>query len=360
VRDRSTNRHGDRRGGGRGARVLAVQLSMCIALASMTTPAFADAYDAAMAHAIAAKEKAVDANDPSAWQEALRLFGEADAVRSTKDSKYELAFAAARLKEDDLAVEAYEASIAMGLTGKAKDKADAFVKEHAPKMARLSPQGPVGATITINGRLRGTVPVARPIVVFAGDVHVTVSDGKGTTIQDDLVTKPGETLPVDWSTKLAPKKTEPTTGAITVAPRKDKEVPVEDDGAAARNLGWTLLVAGGSIAIAGGITTVVAGSSLSTRRESLVENCMVLSGSDNCPTAKPDRQADAKSDVDAIATWKGVRTAGLVALGAGGTLAVVGIVRLLTAPKAPATNAAVVPRVDVSNAGFSFGFSGAF
>ena len=101
-----------------------MQVALALSLASVASPSFADAYDAAMAHAIAAKEKALDANDPSAWQEALRLFVEADALRATKDSKYELAFAASRLKEDDLAVEAYEASIALGLSGKAKDKAD--------------------------------------------------------------------------------------------------------------------------------------------------------------------------------------------------------------------------------------------
>ena len=342
------------------ARVIAAHLALAIACTSVASTSFADAYDAAMAHAIAAKEKAVDANDPSAWQEALRLFREADAVRSTKESKYELAFAAAHLKEDDLAVESYEASIAMGLSGKAKDKADAFVKEHAPKMARLSPTGPVGATITINGRFRGKVPVARPIVVFAGSVHVVVEGAKGTTIEDDVMTKPGETVTVDWTEKLAPKVNDATTDAKPPAAKPpDREVPVEDLGGGARALGWTLLITGGSLAVAGGVTTIIAGGSLGSRRDSLADNCLVLNGTDSCPTAKPDRQADAKSDVDAIATWKGVRTAGIVSMGVGGTLAIVGLVRLLTAPNRPAT-AAWIPRVDVSSAGMSIGVGGAF
>ncbi|MEO7095931.1 MAG: hypothetical protein ABI175_21905, partial [Polyangiales bacterium] len=151
-----------------------------------------------------------------------------------------------------------------------------------------------------------------------------------------------------------------TTAVAKEPPVKEGDLPVEDRGAGARALGWTLLVAGGSLAVAGGITTFVAGSSLGTRRDSLAENCMILSGTDSCPTAKPDRQADAKSDVDAIATWKGVRTAGIVSLGVGGTLAVVGIVRLLTAPKAPTTTTAWTPRVDVSAGGVSFGLTGAF
>jgi hypothetical protein len=343
---------------------VAAQLALSLALASVATISSADAYDAAMAHGIAAKEKAVDSNDPSAWQEALRLFVEADAVRATKESKYELAFAASHLKEDDLAVEAYEAAIAMGLSGKAKDKADAFVKEHAPKMARIAPQGPPGAIISINGRIRGKVPVARPIVVFAGSVHVAVSDGKGKTITDDLVIAPGETANVDWTDKLAPKASDKGEATGGGKPAKkdevaDREVPVEDLGAGARTLGWTLIVAGGSLAVAGGVTTVIASSSLSSRRDSLADNCLVLNGTDSCPTAKPDRQADAKSDVDAIATWKGARTAGVVALGAGATLAAVGLVRLLTAPKAPQTTA-IIPRLDVSAGGVSFGFTGAF
>ncbi len=72
--------------------------------AAVAPRSFADAYDAAMAEGVAAREKAVDTNDPSLWGEALRAFQKADAVRATKESKYELANAAVHLKADDLAV----------------------------------------------------------------------------------------------------------------------------------------------------------------------------------------------------------------------------------------------------------------
>src|SRR5262249_22742324 len=51
--------------------------------------AHADAYAAALARAVSAKERALEANDPPHWEETLRLFAEADGIRSTKESKFE-------------------------------------------------------------------------------------------------------------------------------------------------------------------------------------------------------------------------------------------------------------------------------
>jgi len=77
----------------------------------------ADAYDATLTRAIAAKERAMDVNEPARWEEALRLFQEADAIRATREASYELGHAAERLARTDLAVEAYEAALNLGLTG---------------------------------------------------------------------------------------------------------------------------------------------------------------------------------------------------------------------------------------------------
>ncbi len=123
-------------------RGLALLLSLALVTAHL--PARADAWDAAMARAAAAKENALDENDPARWEEALRLFREADAIRASKESKYEIASAAAWLKQDDLACEAYEGAIALGLDGPAKVKANTFLTEHAPKVARLRLRGPAG------------------------------------------------------------------------------------------------------------------------------------------------------------------------------------------------------------------------
>ena len=57
----------------------------------------ADAYDATLTRAIAAKERAMDVNEPARWEEALRLFQEADAIRATREASYELGHAAERL-----------------------------------------------------------------------------------------------------------------------------------------------------------------------------------------------------------------------------------------------------------------------
>ena len=58
----------------------------------------ADAYNATLTRAIAAKERAMDVNEPARWEEALRLFQEADAIRATREASYELGHAAERLR----------------------------------------------------------------------------------------------------------------------------------------------------------------------------------------------------------------------------------------------------------------------
>ena len=126
---RRASENGARGGGHRGGRLRAAG------------SARADAYDATLTRAIAAKERAMDVNEPARWEEALRLFQEADAIRATREASYELGHAAERLARTDLAVEAYEAALNLGLTGQPRSKAEAFVGAHAAALARVSDQG---------------------------------------------------------------------------------------------------------------------------------------------------------------------------------------------------------------------------
>lgn len=338
----------------------ALPRALALSALLLATPALADAYDAAMARAVAAKEKAVDTNDPAAWAEALRLFEEADAVKSTKDSKYELANAAVKLKEDDLAVEAYEAALALGLAGKPKEKAQAFLKANEGKMARVEIKGPVGAQIQIAGRARGALPRSA-LVVFAGTTKIKVTSG-AKSVEITVEAKAGESVTVDAQAKLAELDVPPPPPPVEKPKPISPTVPISDDGASARALGWSLIVGGGLVGTAGLVFVVLSGKRLDTERESLAANCLEWSDRpDSCRTAKSAGvQASVQSSNDAIATWSGIRIASFIGLGTGFTVAAIGAIRLLTAPQPPRTTAGWVPQVSVLPGGGYVGVQGAF
>lgn len=343
-------------------RVAAVLLTV-MSISAIAPMLYADAYDAAMARGIAAKEKAIDTNDPAAWDETLRLFFEADAIKSTKDSKYELAGAAARLKEDDLAYESYEAAIALGLSGKVRDKAQAFLKT-VKMIGRLDVKGPAGAEIYVGARFRGTLPHA-PFVIFSGAVKIRAVHG-GQTVEQSVTIKEGstETLTVDFAPKAATSAA-PTTSASSapiVAPGKhgSETVPLADTGAGARTLGWSMIVGGGIVLIVGTGGFIVSTDGVSSGKRDLEKNCaeFYTQDPDQCRLAKegvsPDTLASKNTE---IRTWKAVRTASLVAGGVGIVITTIGLVRLLTAPPAPRASA-FNARLDV---GFGYlGLSGTF
>ncbi|MGZ3474016.1 MAG: hypothetical protein ACXWUG_06580, partial [Polyangiales bacterium] len=174
-----------------------IWVSAVVATLSLALPAHADAWDSAMAAGSLAKEKALDGGSASDWNEALEHFLEADALRETKESKYELAMAASHVKADDLAVEAYERAIVLGLEGAARDKAVAFVGEHVAQMARVTLEGPQGATVLIAGRRRAVLPAPRAIVVFSGTVLLRIVSVDGVTVEETVTVAPGETKRVD-------------------------------------------------------------------------------------------------------------------------------------------------------------------
>ncbi len=349
------------RSGGR--RAVAAALLALLSVTAVAPPSFADAYDAAMARAVAAKEKAVDSNDPAAWDDALRLFEEADAIKATKDSKYELAGAAARLKEDDIAVEAYEDAIKLGLSGKAKDKAQAFITAHQSSMGRLDVKGPAGATLTVGARKRGTLPRA-PLVVFAGTVKLRAAN-EGVTVEDAVTVKEGTTTSIDLTPKFTAASTPAPTASAKPAPppvpTESHTVPLSDTGAAARALGWSLIISGGALVVASGVGLLVSTNGLSSRRDSLDSHCAVTATDDpdQCSVPKVGQEGAAQSDNDAIATWKGVRTASYVTGGVGFMILGVGVIRLLTAPKPPRASA-WQPTVNVAAHGAYFGISATF
>jgi len=313
-------------------------LALALALAALSAPARADDYDAAFTRAIAAKERALDSNDPASWQAALDLFTEADRIRATKESKYELGASAARLKQDDVAVEAYEAALAFGLEGAASDKARAFVSAHAPGMGRVGLVGPAGAEVWVAARWRGTLPLARPLVLFAGKRRIELRSG-GDRDERELVVTAGAASSLDFTTTASPTPSPPAQPA-PIGPGAPPPTTPPD-----RTLAWTLTLGGASLLVLGGASALIANSNVTSHRERLSDLCAVKNGSDGCATAKPGEKSAAQDEVDSIATWKAVRSAGFVGLGAGVVATGVGVLLLTkgSETKPARTSLALVP-----------------
>jgi hypothetical protein len=314
-------------------------LSLLVAIAVCSAPARADEYDAAFTRAIAAKERALDTNDPASWQAAVDLFIEANRIRSTKESRYELGSAAARLKQDDVAVEAFEAALALGLTGPAADKARAFVDEHAKAMARVEVRGAAGAEIWLAARWRGTLPLDRPLVVFAGKRRFELRFG-GDRDEQRLAVSAGQPALVDFTRVRRPLP--PTADTLAPGPDRPPATAAPPDS----TLAWALTIGGAGLTILSSATLGLSFSNVSTHRDRLADLCAVSSHDDTCAAAKPGKKEAAQSEVDSIASWKSARTASYVGVGAGVLAAGVGVVMLLSTPerkRAPKTGFALWP-----------------
>jgi hypothetical protein len=312
------------------------RLALVLALATLAPSLRADDYDAAMASAAAAKEKALDSNDPASWMETYRLFEEADAIRATKESKYELALAANKVRADDVAYQAYEDAVALGLSGPAREKADAFLAEHAGRVARVVVKGPAGAQVSVGGRRRGTLPLPHPLVVFAGKTMVTVTlEGSSRTKELTTVATQTATLDFDEAPSAPPRVVEPPRAI-------DRSNP----------LGWTLVGIGGATLALGISSFVIAHKSIEARRTSLDSTCTDVRDGDRCPETDPAYVGFAKSDVDAIATWKVVRVGGAITAGVGAVVLGAGIFRVVT------SKSAVTPSVSLGPSSFSLSLGG--
>jgi hypothetical protein len=361
-----------------------LRLALCLKLVwvvQLAAPhAVADAFDAALARAVAAKERALEVNDPARWEEALRRFQEADAIRPSRETRYEVGVAAQQLDQYDLAVEAYEAALDMGLMGRARDKARAFVAEHAGEMARVEVRGPVGTELRISGLRRGTLPLRRPLVVFAGRLRLeaflpdhsvqahTLELGKGELevvhLRDDS-DAPAKSFPATeeldssasslGSATASPPSPGPEAsgpaasgpaasgpaaqGPAPLAPAMPPSAspplgPTEPTSAApnrpGRGVGYALIGGGAVLSVGALVFVPLASNRIDEARDDLALVCQVPNGADGCVEAVPGQQGTAQSKVDAIETWRSVRTISYVGLGVGAASLLAGTIVVAT------------------------------
>lgn len=310
----------------------------------IATQAAADAYDAALARAIAAKERALDRNDPASWEDALHRFEEAAKIRPTKEARYELGLAASQLRQDDLAVESYEAAIALGLEGSPLDKARAFLEEKAAGMGRLSVTGPPGTVIRI-GQRQKTLPLERAMVLFPGS-HALRWTAEGRESTRSLRIVAGETIAINLTS--AHEGPSPSVDPEGTRDRRPAQDPTEPD----HGLAWTLIGSGTGLVVVGGATVLGASLTLSSNRDDLKDLCAQLDGSDRCAFSYPGKQQEAQSKVDGIATAKAFRTGGWVGVGLGAGLAAAGGVLLLT-DSGSESSVSIVPLPGLMSVSFS-------
>ena len=301
-------------------RVLLLSLALC-------RVAQADAYDASLARALAAKERALDTNSPSDWEQALDRLFETEAVKKNSVTRYEIGVAASRLREDALAVEAYADALELGLAGSAADKAREFISAHRPALAELAVRGPAGTELWIEQRPRGVLPLDQPRLMFAGRSRIRARTPAGKTLERDVNAKSGERVTLDLDRELGARQNAPEP---VRAPEKQSSSPPVRDTASGPRLGSVLLVGGGALAVAGGATVILAVLSLDSHRDELAKVCALPDGSDACAATTAGNVEAAQSEVDAIASWKTARTVGFVGLGIGVAVAVGGIVELVT------------------------------
>ncbi|MBN1611293.1 MAG: hypothetical protein JW940_31965 [Polyangiaceae bacterium] len=339
---------------------------------SLVRAAGADAYDAALTRAVAAKERALDTRAPTDWEQALDLFQQAEIIRSTPETCYEVGFAAEMLRQDDLALDAYEVALAGKLTESARRRARAFVDRHAREMGRVELEGPDRTVVRVRGLYRGTLPLARPLVMFVGSVELELQAPGGRQWVHTLVVSAGATSFVDLG--AAPEPPPPTEpGPAGPAPTEPTE-PAASPGAAAapeaparaaaseppsRVLELTLFGAGTAVAIGSVVLVVMAPAAIDSHLDTLRPICADLDG-DQCMTAADQKSVVAAQDEnDAIKTWKNVRTAAFVGLGVGGAAMITGAVLLLASPPADRQATGSV-FVRPTSGGSVVGYSGAF
>jgi hypothetical protein len=323
--------------------------AIAVMLAGLATSpiARADAWDAAMAQGAAARDRANDTGDPAEWDVALRAFEDADRLKSTADSKFELANAAAHLQADALAYDAYEGAIALGLSGKAKEVATTFIAAHEKDIARLNVLGPDGTVVQIQGHRRGVLPLTKPIIVFRGKSNVSLQLPDGTVVEREITTDGSAPAVIDLRVTTKPEVIDqpPPPPPTTVKPSHRTE--------------WIIIGTGGGLMVTGLVGYLVSTSALESKRSALPDSCAVLDGSDACSNPKLGRSADAQSTVDGIATWKSMRVVSAIGAGVGLGVAAFGLVQLassLGAEKQAGFVPMVTPVVGGAHVGVHFAF----
>lgn len=272
---------------------------------ALASPAWGDGYDSAVSRAAAARDRALETDSGKDWQEALELFGAAIEFNPTMEAKFEYAEAAVRLKLDDEAFAAYADALELGIAGKARERAQAFVAEHEHTLGRLVLQGPSGARVYIDERKRGTLPLGRAIPLSAGAHRLHVDATSFRPLEREIRVAADETTTLTLA--LEPAWRPPV--AQTALPPPAPPPPAPE---ASQSGGWVMpvMVGGGALFVGGVVTIIGTSTALTSKRADLDEECAVIEN-DECQATTAPHVTTAQSIGNDILALKNLRWVGV-------------------------------------------------
>ena len=119
----------------------------------------------------------MDVNEPARWEEALRLFQEADAIRATREASYEIGAPPS----------GWRAPISRSRATRRRSTRPAGRRaaRRRPSSAPTPPRWPASDKGAADGRDRsggidrGRLPLRRPLVLFPGETVIEIIDSQG-------------------------------------------------------------------------------------------------------------------------------------------------------------------------------------
>lgn len=322
--------------------------------------------------AVAAKEKALDSGRMQDWERTLELFRQSHAENATAATAYEMGIAATHLEREDIAFEAYEEAVGLGLRGDTLLKAQRFIVDHVARLSRLYLTCPEGSRVFIRGIARGRTPLGRPLVVLPGAADIECRTTDNELLRGNVVLREGRQHVASLDRPSLPERAAPRRERLLFEQRdatathpsaaghgqaQPKGVIVEASRTTStRRTAWTLVGAGSSLAVLGTVYAVIASSQMAEGVSALAGACAEqVDGPDSCKHAKPGQQAAAQSHSDSIATWRTARSVSYASAGLG-LAAILGGVAMFVGATQTTSVATSMPEIQLTPQQFSLHF----
>ena len=227
------------------------------------------------------------------------------------------------------------------------------MEAHAHSFGTIAVTGPPGARVYVDGRPRGTLPIAGPIVTTGGVRRLRVV-ARQHPVERDVTVKLGA------ETRLAIAEPPLAQAASPQPPRRARRPRAATSRAPERPVpSWPYvgMIGGGALSLAGLVGIVASSSALVDKRKTLGEQCVVPEG-DQCLATTTWRKSGAHAAAHDIAVLKGWRWASIAGTVLGGGAAVVGLVAVVSSdsPSFPRSDA----RLLLSGEGAGIEWCGAF
>jgi hypothetical protein len=180
-------------------------------------------------------ERGISLSDEESWDAALVEFSRSRELFATRGNTKNMALCLRKLRRFDESLDVYEMLLAEYPTMPAQDRAfvDKEIAELRKRVGTLAVTGQEGASVTVSGRTRGTLPLARPLRLSAG-THVVRVYKEGYLPFETRVELVGEQA----ATLEAKLEQLTQSGRLQVTEQSGKSVDVEVDHAIVGKTPW--------------------------------------------------------------------------------------------------------------------------